>query len=397
MADVRRRSLLGTLGALSAFGPLSMDVYLPSLPELSADLAAPEALAQFTMSACMIGLALGQLLWGSISDRYGRRTPLLWAVAGFAVTSVLCAFAPSIQLLILFRFLEGLCGAAGMVIARAIVHDVFEGPEATGGYAALAAIAGAAPVLAPLLGGLLVTFTDWRGVFIALAVVGAILLAVAALFVPETHPPAERTTGGFGNDLRGFGAALGNGRFMLAAVVLALASVGMFSYLQMSPFVLQSGYRVGPQGFALIFALNSIGIVTAAQISRRLARRMPGNRVVLWSLSLATAAAVAVLLTATLGAPLPWLLVPLFFAVASHGVNNPTLTALALGRITHGAGSASAVLGTLTLFLGALIPPLVSGGGVSATLMGTTMACAFACALALTIGAGLVRRRRERG
>ena len=403
-----RRTLLPALGALSAFGPLSMDLYIPALPALGRELHTTEALAQVTMSACLIGLALGQLLWGPISDRYGRRRPLLWAVAGFAVASFVCAVSPSIELLILVRLLQGLCGAAGMAIARAVVHDVHEGAEATAGFATLTAIAGAAPVLAPLLGGALLTFTDWRGLFVALGVIGALLLLTAALFVPETHPRAERTTGGLGNDLRGIGAALGNGPFMVFALTLGLASAGFFAYLQMSSFVLQNQFGVDAQGFALIFAVNAGGIMLGAWLSRRLARRpsrtsgtagerrMDARRVVLTSLTLGTAAAAAVLLSALLHSPLPWLLVPLFLLVGLHGVNNPTLTALALGRVRRGAGSASAVLGTLAALLGALLPPLLSRAGVSATLMGATMLVAFAAALALLAATGRITRVPDR-
>ena len=404
-----RRSLLPALGALSAFGPLSMDLYIPALPQLGHDLATTDALAQVTMSACLIGLALGQLLWGPISDRYGRRRPMLWAVAGFAVASLACAFAPTVGILIAIRLVQGLCGAAGMAIARAVVHDMYQGAEATAGFATLTAISGAAPVLAPLLGGLLLSFTDWHGLFVALAVIGAGLLVTAALFVPETLTPAERTTGGLGNDLRGIGAALGNGPFMVFAITLGLATAGFFTYLQMSSFVLQNEYGVGAQGFAVIFAVNSAGIVLGARLSRRLARRPPrasgtegrasgterGRRIVLWSLSLGTAAAAAVLLSALLHSTLPWLLAPLFLLVGLHGVNNPTLTALALGRIRKGAGSASAVLGTLAALLGALVPPLLSRAGVSAALMGATMLVAFAGALLVLAIAGRGPRSRE--
>ncbi|MBS1673426.1 MAG: multidrug effflux MFS transporter [Actinobacteria bacterium] len=392
-----RRSLLPALGALSAFGPLSIDLYIPALPQLGNDLHTTEALTQVTMSACLIGIAVGQLLWGPISDRYGRRRPLLWAVAGFALASLLCAAVPSIELLILVRLLQGLCGAAGLAIARAVVHDVFQGAEATAGFAALTAIAGAAPVLAPLLGGLLLSFTDWRGLFVALGVIGAALLAAAALFVPETLPADERTTGGLGSDLRGIGAALSNRPFLVFALTLGLATGGFFTYLQMSSFVLQNEYGVTAQGFAVIFAVNAGGIVFGAWISRRVARRSGGRRassrrLVLLSLTIGTVAAAAVLLSALLHSPVPWLLAPLFVLVGSHGINNPTLTALALGSITRGAGSASAVLGTLAALLGALVPPLLSRAGVSATLMGATMLVAFAAALTLLAATGRATR-----
>ena len=373
------------LGALSAFGPISLDVYLPSLPQLADELGASESLAQFTMSACMIGLALGQLVWGPVSDRYGRRVPLILAVSGFTALSVACAFAPTIEVLIAVRFVQGLCGAAGMVIARAIVHDVFSGAGAIAAYSTLAAVMGVAPVLAPLVGGAVATLAGWRGVFIALALIGILLVALSAFAVPETLAPAQRTSGAVINDVRGVTVALRNGTFMLTAATLAVASLALFGYLQMSPFVLQEQYGLDTQGFAVVFAVNAVGIMLAAQLNRRLAGRMPVARVVQWSLTIGIAAATALVLAAVFGSSLPWLLAPLFLAISMHGVNNPGLTALALGRIQRGAGSASAVLGTLPLLLGAIVPPLLSGLGVSAVLPGATMLGAFVGALALLL------------
>lgn len=378
------RRLMIALGALTAFGPISLDVYLPSLPQLGTDLGASDSLTQFTMSACMIGLALGQLLWGPISDRFGRRMPLILAISGFVVTSVLCALAPTIETLIVVRIVQGLCGAAGMVIARAVVHDVFSGAEAVAAYSTLAAVMGVAPVLAPLIGGAVATVSDWRGVFIALAVIGALLLATAAS-VPETLDRAHRTTGGIGSDVRGLGSALANRGFMLSAVTLGCASVALFTYLQLSPFVLQQQFGLTAQQFALVFAANSIGIMAMAQLNRRLAGRVPGLRLLRWTLTVAIAASVALTLAGILGSAVPWLLVPLFVAMSTHGVNNPSLTAIALGRIRHSAGSASAVLGTLSMLLGAFVPPLVSMLGVSATIMGATMLASFTVALVLLL------------
>ncbi|UJP11762.1 multidrug effflux MFS transporter [Microbacterium sp. KUDC0406] len=385
MATRHPRSLMLALGALTAFGPISLDVYLPSLPQLGTDLGASESLTQFTMSACMIGLAVGQLLWGPISDRYGRRMPLIIAVGGFVITSVLCALAPTIGVLIAIRLVQGLCGAGGMVIARAVVHDLFSGAEAMAAFSTLAAVMGVAPVLAPLIGGAVVTFSDWRGVFVALAIIGALLLAVSVLFVPESLPGGGRTSGGIRNDFRGIGSALADRGFMLTALTLSLAGIVLFTYLQLSPFVLQTQYGLSAQGFAAVFAANSLGILGAAQLNRRLAGRVPGERMVRLALTVGLAAAIAMLLAAVTSSALPWLLAPLFVAVSTHGVNNPALTALALGRITRGAGSASAVLGTMTLLVGALVPPLVSSFGVSATLLGATMVAALAAALVLTL------------
>lgn len=385
------RSLMLALGALTAFGPISLDVYLPSLPQLGAEFSASESLSQLTMSACMIGLALGQLLWGPISDRYGRRMPLILAIAGFTVTSVACTFAPSIEVLIGIRVVQGLCGAAGMVIARAVVHDLFSGADAVAAFSTLAAVMGVAPVLAPLVGGAVASFSGWRGVFIALAVIGLLLLAVAAFAVPESLDAGHRTTGGLMNDFRGIGAALRNGPFLVAALTLGVASIALFTYLQLSPFVLQTQYGLSAQGFAVVFAVNAVGITVSANLNRRLARRVPGARIVRWSLSIGVAGALALTVAGALDSPLPWLLVPLFVAVSMQGLNNPALTAIALGHIRHSAGSASAVLGTISMLLGAFAPPLLSLFGVTATTLGATMLAAFAVALALVAFTGRPR------
>lgn len=391
MTSRHPRSLMLALGALTAFGPISLDVYLPSLPQLGAEFAASESLTQLTMSACMIGLAVGQLLWGPISDRYGRRMPLMLGVAGFAVTSVLCAFAPSIEVLIGIRVVQGLCGAAGMVIARAVVHDLFSGADAVAAFSTLAVVMGVAPVLAPLIGGAVASFSGWRGVFIALAVIGALMLAVAFFGVPESLAAGGRTSGGLTNDLRGIGDALRNRPFLVAALTLGMASIALFTYLQLSPFVLQTQYGLSAQGFALVFAVNAVGIAAAANLNRRLAPRTTGARVVRWSLSIGAAGALALMLAGVWDSPLPWLLIPLFIAISTQGVNNPSLTAIALGHIRHGAGSASAVLGTISMLLGAFVPPLLSLFGVTATTLGATMLVSFAAGLVLVVFAGRPR------
>ncbi|MGF3057163.1 multidrug effflux MFS transporter [Microbacterium sp. YY-01] len=390
----QRRGLLLALGALSAFGPISMDLYLPSLPELQADLATSDALAQFTMSACMIGLAFGQLVWGPVSDRFGRRWPLIIAVSAFTVTAVLCAAAPTIETLIVIRLIQGLCGSAGLVIARAVVHDLYSGPAATRGYSTLAAIAGAAPILAPLGGGFLALFTDWRGVFLGLAAVGAAQLIIAIIFVPETHRREHRVTGSIGNDFRGLAEALRNGPFMLAAITMMFAFTALLTYVQMASFVFQSEYAVSPQMFAVIFAINPCGIVACAQINRRLAGSIRPQRVMMVALTVATVATAAMVAAAMAGLALVWILIPLFIAIALHGFNGPILTALSLAHITHGAGSASAIIGMLPFLAGAVVPPLVSGSGVSALVMGATMLVALVLALALA-SASTLRERAD--
>ena len=214
------RALLVLLGALSAFGPLSMDLYLPALPEVAGDLDAGQSAVQLTLSAVAVGLAVGQLVAGPLSDRFGRRGPLLMGVAAWALASLLCAASPTVWVLVAIRLLQGLGGAAGIGLARAIVRDRYEGTESARVFAVLASIGGAAPVLAPVLGGQLLKVTDWRGLFVVLAGIGVIMLAAAAWRLPETLPPGQRVTGGVRATLRNGRTLLGHRAFVAAVLSL---------------------------------------------------------------------------------------------------------------------------------------------------------------------------------
>jgi DHA1 family bicyclomycin/chloramphenicol resistance-like MFS transporter len=374
------------LGGLSAFGPLALDLYLPALPQLAADLRVPEAYAQLTLSACMVGLALGQLLVGPVTDRVGRRWPLLVGVALFAVTAALCAFAPSIEVLLALRFLGGLAGGAGLVIARAMVRDLYDGGAAARVFALLMVVSGTAPIAGPVLGGQLLHVTDWRGVFGALAVIGAVLF-VAALTQRETLPRERRRTGG----LRVVAATLRDvahdRTFLLPALVQGLGMCAMFTYLAMGSFVLQDPAAVegalSAQGYAAVFAVNAVGILVAGRISAWLVGRAGPRRMLGAGVVVAVTAALA-LLTAALVSRSVWaLLPPLFVLVSCTGLYMPNATALALAGQGHRAGTASALLGLLQFVFAATVPPLASLGGVTAvamavTIVGTTGAAALA-------------------
>lgn len=375
----RRARVLATLGALTAFGPLSLDLYLPALPELGRDLGAGEALTQLTMSLCMVGLAAGQLLAGPLSDRVGRRRPLVAGVAAYTVISVLCALAPTIWALAGLRLLQGLAGAAGIVVARAIVRDLFGGAEAARAYALLMLVMGTAPVLAPLAGGQLARFGDWRVMFAALAVAGALLTA-AALTLPETLPPGARVAGGAAVG-QGFAALARDRSFAGYALVLALGACALFTYISFSPFVLQDGYGLTPQAFSAVFAANALGIVAGGNVSRLVVRRAGARRTL--GAGLLTALAGSAVLLAALAAGLQalWLLAGLFLVISSVGLILPNATALALEPHGERAGTASALLGAVQFLAGAAVPPLASLGGATATAMAVTMAACVVAAL----------------
>lgn len=254
-----------------------MDLYLPALPALSRDLSASTSAAQLTLTACLVGLGAGQLLSGPLSDRFGRRRPLMIGVSIYAVASLLCAFAPNVSALYALRLLQGLAGATGIVIARAVVRDLYDGREAAHFFALLMLVNGSAPVLAPVIGGQLVRFTSWRGLFVVLAGVG-VALALATLALPETLPVQRRHAG----RLRGVFAArvpvLRDARFLGYALVCGLGFAALFAYIAASPFVLQDIAGLSPQLFSLVFAANAIGIVVVGQVTGRLVHRVPLHR-----------------------------------------------------------------------------------------------------------------------
>ncbi|HWI74910.1 MAG TPA: multidrug effflux MFS transporter [Baekduia sp.] len=359
-----RPVLVLVLGALSAFGPLSIDMYLPALPELADDLGAAPSLVQLTLTACLLGLATGQLLGGPISDARGRRGPLLAGLVAYVVASALCAVAPSVGVLIAMRFVQGAAGAFGIVIGRAVVRDLAEGREAAALFAALILVNGVAPIVAPVIGAGILHVTTWRGVFAVLTAIGAGLVAVATLLLPETLPPAERRAGGLRDTLRTFRALLSDGRFVGCVVASGLAFAAMFAYISGSPFVLQKVYGASPTVFAILFALNGLGIVAAGRLTQRLARRGHEPATLMRAGLLGVAGGgVALLASVLIGAGLPGVLPSLFVTVASIGIIVPNAAALALSGHPSTAGAASGLLGVAQFAFGAAAAPLVGLAG----------------------------------
>jgi DHA1 family bicyclomycin/chloramphenicol resistance-like MFS transporter len=371
------------LGGLSSFGPLALDLYLPALPQLAGDLRTSEASAQLSLSMCMIGLALGQLLVGPVTDRVGRRRPLLIGVALFAVTAVLCAIAPSIEVLLALRLLGGLAGGAGVVIARAMVRDLYDGAAAARVFALLILVSGTAPIVAPVLGGQLLRVTDWRGLFVVLALIGAVLFA-AAVTQRETLPVERRRA-----EVAMIGVlreVVRDRSFLLPALVQGLGMCGMFTYIAMGSFVLQDARVVdgalGPQAYAAVFAVNAVGIVLVGRVSGMLVERLGPRRLLSVGVAVALGAAVAmlvgVLVSRSIWAVLPALLV----LVSCTGLIMPNATAMALAGHGKAAGTASALIGLLPFSFAAVVPPLASLGGVTPLVMAVTiLATAVAAAV----------------
>ncbi|MFE4216818.1 multidrug effflux MFS transporter [Streptomyces sp. NPDC056844] len=365
----RRAGILVTLvlGGLTALPPLSMDMYLPALPEVTDALHAPAATVQLTLTACLTGMALGQLVVGPMSDRWGRRTPLLLGMVVYVLATAICAVAPTAELLIGFRLLQGLAGAAGIVISRAVVRDLYDGDEMARFFSTLMLISGVAPVIAPVIGGQVLQFTDWRGIFVVLTFVGVLLTFVVWKWLHETLPAQARHTGGVGDALRTMRGLLADRVFTGYMVAGSLAFAALFAYVSASPFVVQEIYGASPQTFSLLFGINSIGLIAVGQINGKLlVGRVSLDKALGFGLAVITVAAVALLLM-TSGVFGEVGLVPvaagLFVLMSAMGLAMPNTNTQALMRTRHAAGSASALLGTSQFLIGAIASPLVGIAG----------------------------------
>ncbi|MFF9910751.1 Bcr/CflA family multidrug efflux MFS transporter [Streptomyces sp. NPDC013457] len=398
----RRASLLVTLvlGGLTALPPLSMDMYLPALPEVTEMLRSPAATVQLTLTACLAGMALGQLVVGPMSDRWGRRRPLLIGMLVYVAATAVCAFAPTVELLIGFRLLQGLAGAAGIVIARAVVRDLYDGVAMARFFSTLMLISGVAPIIAPLIGGQILRITDWRGVFHVLAVIGVLLTLVVWKWLEETLPPERRHEGGVGEALRTMRGLLADRVFTGYMLAGGLAFAALFAYISASPFVVQEIYGASPQTFSLLFGLNSVGLVAVGQINGKLlVGRVSLDKALGWGLCVILLASVALLLmtSGVFGEPgLAPVAAGLFVLMSAMGLAMPNTNAQALMRTPNAAGSASALLGTSSFLIGAVASPLVGiAGEATAVPMAVVQLVCAAGALACFLGMCRPWRPRE--
>ncbi|MEU1024388.1 Bcr/CflA family multidrug efflux MFS transporter [Streptomyces sp. NPDC005904] len=386
LAALRRTGALVTLvlGGLTAVPPLSMDMYLPALPEVTDALHAPAATVQLTLTACLLGMALGQLVVGPMSDKWGRRRPLLIGLLVYIAATAICAFAPTVELLIGFRLLQGLAGAAGIVIARAVVRDLYDGVEMARFFSTLMLISGIAPVVAPLIGGQVLRVTDWRGVFVVLTGVGTALTLLVWRRLPETLDPDKRHSGGTVEALRTMRSLLADRVFTGYMIAGGFAFAALFAYISASPFVIQEIYGASPQTFSLLFGVNSVGLIAAGQLNGKvLVGRVSLNKVLATGLAALTVAATALLLMTT-GVFGDVGLFPvaagLFVLMSTMGLVMPNTQSLALTRTPHAAGSASALLGTTSFLIGAVASPLVgiAGEDTAVPMAVVQLACALA-------------------
>lgn len=356
--------LVPVLMSLAILGPLSIDMYLPALPALQRELGASASLAQLTLSACLLGLAAGQLIAGPLSDSIGRRPPVLVGMIGFTVMALACSLAPNVGLLIVFRFLQGLFGAAGVVVSRAVIRDLYSGIRASQVFSLLVLANGAGPILAPTLGSIILIFTDWRGVFGVMVGLGMILLAVAWRFLPETSLVETRSQAGVRTTLQAFGVLLRDRLFVGYALVMGMGMCTMFAHVAGSSFIMQNIYGVSEQAFAILFGVIAIGYIGMSQVNARLITCVPMRSMLVLGVALNLVGASLLFLEVNVIHAGLWALVGgLFFVAMSNGFIGPNVTALSLQEYPHMAGSASAMLGLLTFIGGAAVAPLVGIAG----------------------------------
>ncbi len=381
------------LGALSGVAPLSIDMYLPGLPALQRHFDSSASSVQLTLTACLLGLALAQVVIGPLSDRIGRLRPLLVGVAVYAVASFACAVASSLWMLGTLRFIQGAAGASGIVISRAIVRDMRSGAQAVRVFSMLQIVNGFFPAIAPVIGAQLLRVGSWRLVFVVLGLLGLLLFAAAALVLAETHPIAKRSDAGLRVTLSSFSLLLRDGAFVGYALVSGFVTGAMFAYISGASFLIENIFHLSPQVFSAIFATNAAGIVAASQLSSTLAARLGPARLLWCGVFCSATGAFGLMTSVTLHLGLVGVLPSLFVVVAAVGIVAPSATALAMADYPQIAGSASGLLGVMQFLIGAACAPLVGAFGTRTALpMAVVIATLAALALLTRFGVALSLR-----
>lgn len=389
----RRVAIIVTLGLLTGLGPFTIDLYLPTFPNLKLDLVITDPQVQMTLSATTLGFALGQLLVGPVSDRFGRRIPLVVACAVHIIASVLVAAAPNVVFLTAMRALQGIGAAGGAVVAMAMARDLFSGKRLVVMMSRLALVNGLAPILAPVIGSWLVTVTHWRGVFWALAGYGTLVLLLLVLLIPETRTPAERTRGGVHELFQAYRRVLGDRLFLGMLGTGGFAFAGLFSYVSTSSTLLQETFGLTESQFGLVFAICSVGVFLGVQSGSRLAPRLgPQWVLVAGTAGMILAASLLLLLDAARIGHIP--LIPAMFAFTlSFGCCAPNVNVLALQNHRADSGVAASLMGASFMILAASVGPII---GLFPLTSAAPMALAMLiCALLSTTMLWTVARPRS--
>jgi DHA1 family bicyclomycin/chloramphenicol resistance-like MFS transporter len=381
------RALAVVLSLLTVFGPISMDLYLPVLPALTSELRSATSTGQLTITACLLGLALGQLVAGPLSDRLGRRRPLLVGVVAYVAVSLLCAASPTVETLVAARFVQGLAGGVGVVIAQAAGRDLYSGGRLLRYYGRLTVLGGLAAVVGPVIGGQLASVTNWRGIFVFLAAVGAAILVACLLVFRETLPADRRVSGGLAQTGRDMRRLLSDRVFLGAVLVTGFVNAALFAYLSGATFVLQGVYGLSPQGYSYAFGLNSLGFMVSGFAAGRTSERWSEKGTLLVGIAMCVLGAGGIVATAALHLPLAAVVLSLVTMVSGVAVTTPPATSLALAGYPDIAGTASSFLGVARFAFGGLTAPLVGlGAGVAPLgLVTITAAVLGAVAYALTV------------
>lgn len=395
----RRRVLyIILLGALTALGPFTIDLYLPAFPQLESDFRTSAGMIQLTLTGTMIGFAIGQLVVGPLSDKVGRRVPLIAVTALHVLASIAAALAPDLLLLGAARVLMGIGAAAGGVVAMAIVRDLFGGQRLVVMLSRLALVSGVAPVVAPLIGSALLTVMPWRGIFVVLAAYGAVMLVSALVFLPETLPRERRNERGSTTVWQRYRSVLTDRVYLGVLIIGGMTFSGLFSYLSASPFLFQQTHGLDPQAYGLLFAVNSIGVVGGVQISSRLATRFGPQWVLAVSTAFLLTSGAAIILADQVGWGFWGTVVPLWFFMTACGFTFPCVQVLALDRHGKAAGTAASLLGATNFGVAAIISPVVglisAGSGITATTMASVM---VGCAVIAILSLWLIVRPRTVG
>ncbi|WP_017612288.1 Bcr/CflA family efflux MFS transporter [Nocardiopsis salina] len=371
----RRLGLALLLSLLAVLGPLNIDMYLPGFPEISDDLDANASQVQLSLTTCLIGLAVGQVVVGPVSDARGRRGPLVVSLLLFVLASALCALAPNIAVLVVGRFLQGFTASAGIVLSRAVVRDVFDGTALTKFFALLMVITAVAPMVAPVLGGgvLWLAFGTWETIFWALALLGLAVTAVVVFALPETLPRERRIPGGLGSTLRTMAQLLCDPRFMGYALIVGLVHGGSFAYVAGTPFVYQDLYGVGPQTFGVLFGVNGLALILGSHLVGRLSDAVGERALLRIAVTTAAAATGVVLATTVVHGPLALLVAAIFVYMICMGMVLTSTFTLAMEGQEVRAGSASSLVGALPMLVGAGVAPLVGLDETTAVPMGAVL------------------------
>lgn len=351
------------LAAFSALGPFTVDMYLASLPQIMDFFETNVSMIQASLTASLLGLGIGQMVMGPLSDRYGRRAPLLVAMLLYIATSIGCALAPNIESFIALRFIQGVAASAGLVISRAIARDRYSGVEMTKFISLLTMISNVAPLISPNAGSAVTMYSSWVGVFVCLALLGILLTGVTAWGLGESLPATHRVPGSIMTFMSNYNQLFRDRIFMGYALVNGILFAGIFAFVAGTPFIYQHMYGASPQLFSILFALNGLAIMIGSQVVKRMAGRLTAHRILRIGLSLALISTFVILIAVLSKGPLSSIVVSTFLFAVTIGIIGPVSVTLAMESHGQIAGSASAVIGTLQFALGAVTSPLVGIAG----------------------------------